>query len=234
MRDRSLANDLRDKIIEAYVAFRRARHEDDLDAEYDAWVDAGNSAETFEERVFAKISAQRDGAVLAAQALDPDREAAREAEETLTTLGMDTLSALAEIHASWASNTNYHNRKIVELEKRFRDLNAILMRFIAAPDRDHGGSRMTSVRQQAANRRNAARSTGPKSECGKAIAAKNARSHGLTAAPPESEVEAWLRIILNRAILPPRRPFFGMRGYGALTGWRKPRRVLPRFENATQ
>ncbi len=62
---------------------------------------------------------------------------------------------------------------------------------------------MTSVRQQAANRRNAARSTGPKSECGKAIAAKNARSHGLTAAPPESEVEAWLRIILNRAILPP-------------------------------
>ncbi len=122
MRDRSLANDLRDKIIEAYVAFRRARHEDDLDAEYDAWVDAGNPAETFEERVFAQFSAQRDGAVLAAQALDPDREAAREAEETLTTLGMDTLSALAEIHASWASNANYHNRKIVELEKRCRDL----------------------------------------------------------------------------------------------------------------
>jgi hypothetical protein len=61
---------------------------------------------------------------------------------------------------------------------------------------------MTSARQIEANRRNAARSTGPNSEQGKALAAQNARSHGLTAAPPESEVDQWLRIILNQPILP--------------------------------
>jgi hypothetical protein len=62
---------------------------------------------------------------------------------------------------------------------------------------------MTSARQKASNRRNAERSTGPRSADGKAMAAQNARRHGLTAAPPEAEVQAWLRIILNRPVLPP-------------------------------
>jgi hypothetical protein len=61
---------------------------------------------------------------------------------------------------------------------------------------------VTSARQHAANGRNAGRSTGPTSEEGKAVAAQNARSHGLTAAPPEGEVNQWLRLILNQPILP--------------------------------
>jgi hypothetical protein len=121
MRDRSFANDLREKIVEAYIASRRARHEDDLDAEYDAWLDAGNSEETFKTRPFDMPSAQSDGAVLAARAFDPDPEVALAAEAEITTLGMDTLSVLAQIHATW-SNAAYHNRKIVELEKRCRDM----------------------------------------------------------------------------------------------------------------
>lgn len=41
-------------------------------------------------------------------------------------------------------------------------------------------SLMTSPKQQAANRRNARRSTGPKSEVGRRIAAVNALKHGLS------------------------------------------------------
>ena len=41
-------------------------------------------------------------------------------------------------------------------------------------------SRMTSPAKIRANRRNARRSTGPRSRAGKAIAARNSRRHGLT------------------------------------------------------
>lgn len=57
---------------------------------------------------------------------------------------------------------------------------------------------MTSTRQISANQQNARRSTGPTSKAGKARAARNARRHGLTAAPAEEEVEKWLCAILNR------------------------------------
>lgn len=43
---------------------------------------------------------------------------------------------------------------------------------------------MTTPKQQAANRRNAMRSTGPTSDAGKAVARLNATSHGLRAASP--------------------------------------------------
>ena len=61
---------------------------------------------------------------------------------------------------------------------------------------------MTSARQVAANRRNAQRSTGPRTAAGKAAAAGNARRHGLTAAPPPGEVRRWLGVILDRTELP--------------------------------
>jgi len=61
-------------------------------------------------------------------------------------------------------------------------------------------SRVTSARKRAANARNARACTGPKTAAGKARAARNARSHGLslpvladlTLAP---EIEAWARRI---------------------------------------
>lgn len=64
---------------------------------------------------------------------------------------------------------------------------------------------MTTERQRAANRRNAARSTGPRSAEGQSRASRNARRHGLTARPELSEVEKWVRIItegVDDAILP--------------------------------
>jgi hypothetical protein len=46
------------------------------------------------------------------------------------------------------------------------------------------------------NRANATRSTGPRSEAGKAIVAQNARRHGATARPDPDQVLTWLRLIL--------------------------------------
>ena len=63
---------------------------------------------------------------------------------------------------------------------------------------------MTSRRQCAANRRNAAKSSGPRSQAGKAIARLNARLHGLAAparAEPgaDQEIERLARAIVEEA-----------------------------------
>lgn len=47
------------------------------------------------------------------------------------------------------------------------------------------------------NRANAAQSTGPRSNTGKAVAAQNARRHGATAQPDPERVATWARIILG-------------------------------------
>lgn len=57
---------------------------------------------------------------------------------------------------------------------------------------------MATAAQIAANRRNALRSTGPKSAAGKAQSSKNASSHRLSAEPEPEEVLAHLRKILGK------------------------------------
>lgn len=56
---------------------------------------------------------------------------------------------------------------------------------------------MTRDEIAARNRANAAKSTGPKTEQGKAVVAGNARRHGATARPDPAAVATWLRIILD-------------------------------------
>ena len=54
------------------------------------------------------------------------------------------------------------------------------------------------------NRANAARSTGPKTQKGKAASSQNARRHGATGAPNPLSVAAWLGVILGRPQIVPR------------------------------
>jgi hypothetical protein len=56
---------------------------------------------------------------------------------------------------------------------------------------------MTSDAIKARNRANARQSTGPKSACGKAVVAGNARKHGATARPDPESIELWLAIIMD-------------------------------------
>jgi hypothetical protein len=56
---------------------------------------------------------------------------------------------------------------------------------------------MTSDRRIKANRKNAMRSTGPKSEGGKRRVSQNARRHGLTTPPDKDAVVSWIEIILD-------------------------------------
>jgi hypothetical protein len=56
---------------------------------------------------------------------------------------------------------------------------------------------MTSQRQVEANRRNAARSTGPKTAASRAISSKNSRKHGLYADPPADLVHALYCLIVG-------------------------------------
>jgi hypothetical protein len=56
---------------------------------------------------------------------------------------------------------------------------------------------MTTERRRAANRANAAHSTGPRSRRGKQIASRNAHKHGLTTPPAPAEVLRWGRILLG-------------------------------------
>lgn len=56
---------------------------------------------------------------------------------------------------------------------------------------------MTSDRRMAANRENAKKSTGPKSEDGKRRVSQNARRHGLSTPPDAEAMREWLSIILD-------------------------------------
>lgn len=54
---------------------------------------------------------------------------------------------------------------------------------------------MTTRKQREANRRNAGRSSGPRTSTGKAASARNARRHGFYVAPDAAELEAMYRVI---------------------------------------
>ena len=56
---------------------------------------------------------------------------------------------------------------------------------------------MSSDRRIEANRENAKKSTGPKSEVGKRRVSQNARRHGLSLPPDDEMVQGWLSIILE-------------------------------------
>lgn len=62
---------------------------------------------------------------------------------------------------------------------------------------------MTFDRRAARNRANARKSTGPRTEAGKATSAQNARRHGATGKPDPAAVAAWLRVILDEPDLTP-------------------------------
>src|SRR4051812_46248054 len=89
---------------------------------------------------------------------------------------------------------------------------------------------MTSEAQVKANRANAKRATGPKSQSGKARAAGNARRHGLTAAVIEGSPEACAIELLARAFLGdmPRRDISCALALEAATAQRK--RGQPRVQ----
>jgi len=122
MRDRCYVNNVREKVVEAYIAFRRDAHEAELDKEYDDWIDAGHAENDFVNRLFDKKAARRAGEALALRAVDPNPETALKAENEIAGLGMDLLSVLANVFATWNSHAGYHDRKIAELEKRKRDV----------------------------------------------------------------------------------------------------------------
>ena len=61
---------------------------------------------------------------------------------------------------------------------------------------------MTSDAQLQANRANAAKSTGPRTEAGKRRAAGNARRHGLSRPPHLSEVATWYAVITGAELAP--------------------------------
>jgi hypothetical protein len=56
---------------------------------------------------------------------------------------------------------------------------------------------MATAAQIAANRRNALRSTGPKTAVGRARAARNAAKHGMNQVPRPAEIFEWFRAIMN-------------------------------------
>lgn len=60
---------------------------------------------------------------------------------------------------------------------------------------------MTSDRRIKANRENAKRSSGPKSETGKRRVSQNARRHGLSTPPDDATLAHWLSIILDEPAL---------------------------------
>jgi hypothetical protein len=122
MRDRCISNEIRERIAEAYVTWRSERHEDDLDAEYDAWIRAGKTHESYVNRPFDRKAMRLEGEALALRAVDPDPEIVMEAENEIAALGMDLLSILAEVMAGSHTTATYHNLKIPVLEKRRREV----------------------------------------------------------------------------------------------------------------
>lgn len=66
---------------------------------------------------------------------------------------------------------------------------------------------MATKRQNEANRRNASKSTGPKTLAGKQKSAANSERHGFTAPPSQTDVANWFRVILGDLDIGPEAAF---------------------------
>ena len=122
MRDRVLAGEVAEKIVEAYLHARHARHEEELDAEWDAWIAAGKDEDDFQDRPFDPGAACEEGKALAARAVARDPEIVAAAEAEIAALGMDVLALLAEIYVGMSNASRFHDKKIAELEGRRREV----------------------------------------------------------------------------------------------------------------
>lgn len=122
MRDRVLARQVEHKITEAVVEACHARHEAHLDQAWDALIEAGKSEEDFQETPFDRPAAMREATELAARAVSRDAETVAAAEAEIAALGLEMVALMAEFWQAGEVATRFHDRKIVELEPRRREV----------------------------------------------------------------------------------------------------------------
>jgi len=122
MRDRVIANKLADLVERAAFEALKQAHEDKLDAELQAWVDAGNEESAWEETPFNHNDARMDATDLARGAKSTDREKLAAVETELENLGVDMVALMAAAHEDARIAILRFEGDIRDLEKRRREI----------------------------------------------------------------------------------------------------------------
>lgn len=126
MRDVTLRSMTRDAICAAVVDREDAAWEENSDAEYEAWINAGNAEADFEHGEFDQEAAEELGDDLAHRIVDADADVRSKADQELVELGLSALQIMGNAYRSHDRGVTHHDDKIQELERRRRLVKADL------------------------------------------------------------------------------------------------------------
>ena len=123
MRDASLRQHIRNSILVAVVAMRKAVHEADMDADFDRHVEQGGDEDEWKEpEEFDVETASHEGDDLAKRAFSRDVDVQRAALEAISELGLDPVELMSQAYHGHNDHAQFHDGKIQELERRRREV----------------------------------------------------------------------------------------------------------------
>lgn len=123
MRDASLRAQLRDLICGAVKNRASAALEVSLDEAWDAHEAEGGTQDNWEEPYsLDEDAALAEGEALAARAVSQDVKEQSAACDEIVAMGADPLELMSQAHTAWQSKAQKHDQKIIELERRCREV----------------------------------------------------------------------------------------------------------------
>lgn len=123
MRETGLRELLRKAIRKAVVAKCKVEHQDKLEEDWEAHMEAGGAEEDWEEpSFFDREAAKEEGDDLAGQAVSDDPQKQQSAYIEISAMGVDPVELMGDAYRTHERSVNWHDGKVQELERRRREV----------------------------------------------------------------------------------------------------------------
>ena len=122
MKEAALRRHICEAIRDATIAWRRQDHEREADEAWTRHLEAGGSEDDWDPEPFDEVDAELWGDHFGFLALSNDAGNRKMAEDEIEKLGLSSLDLMGEAYASAEGHAHWHDAKILELERRRREV----------------------------------------------------------------------------------------------------------------